>query len=102
MEERAAAVVHTVAKRQTAAHPPSLLRAQLLHTFLREFGSFDWDRCCLSLQGPIPLASFPGNPKREAAARRPARRPRALRASGTSALGASLACRHVTTLRAAR
>ena len=32
---------------------------QVLHKFLKVFGEFDWDNYCLSLQGPIPLSSFP-------------------------------------------
>ncbi|KAG1670779.1 hypothetical protein FOA52_014007 [Chlamydomonas sp. UWO 241] len=31
----------------------------VLHRFVTEFCEFDWDRYCLSLQGPIPLATFP-------------------------------------------
>lgn len=36
----------------------------MLHKFLTVFSKFDWDKLCLSLQGPIPLSSFP-DPKRE-------------------------------------
>ncbi|GFR47993.1 hypothetical protein Agub_g9817, partial [Astrephomene gubernaculifera] len=32
---------------------------QVLYRFLVECSGFDWERYCLSLQGPIPLASFP-------------------------------------------
>ena len=36
-----------------------MLALQVLHKFLKVFGEFDWDHYCLSLQGPIPLSSFP-------------------------------------------
>jgi hypothetical protein len=32
---------------------------QVLYCFLEEFSSFDWDRYCLSLQGPVPLQTLP-------------------------------------------
>lgn len=32
---------------------------QVLHSFLEVFAAFDWENYCLSLPGPIPLASFP-------------------------------------------
>ncbi len=32
---------------------------QVLHKFLEVFSEFDWDKYCLSLQGPIVLSSFP-------------------------------------------
>ena len=32
--------------------------AQVLYHFLTEFSDFDWERYCLSLQGPIPIANF--------------------------------------------
>ncbi|GAX73901.1 hypothetical protein CEUSTIGMA_g1351.t1 [Chlamydomonas eustigma] len=32
---------------------------EVLHRFLIEFSEFDWEHYCLSIQGPIPLASFP-------------------------------------------
>eukprot|EP00198_Chlamydomonas_reinhardtii_P004682 XP_001694018.1 predicted protein [Chlamydomonas reinhardtii] len=32
---------------------------QVLYKFLVECSGFDWERYCLTLQGPIPLASFP-------------------------------------------
>jgi hypothetical protein len=32
---------------------------QVLRKFLDVFSKFDWDAHALSLQGPIPLASFP-------------------------------------------
>ena len=38
--------------------------AQVLHRFLTVFSTFDWDNMCLSVNGPIPLNTFP-NPKRE-------------------------------------
>lgn len=31
----------------------------MLYLFLVEFATWDWDRDCLSLQGPVPLSSFP-------------------------------------------
>ena len=37
---------------------------QVLRSFLRVFAAFDWDKYCLSMMGPVPLASFP-HPKRE-------------------------------------
>ncbi|KAK9809872.1 hypothetical protein WJX72_000706 [[Myrmecia] bisecta] len=37
---------------------------QVLHKFLVVLSKFDWECYCLSLQGPIPLATFP-NPKVE-------------------------------------
>jgi hypothetical protein len=43
--------------------PPPPRPRQLLHAFLVEFGSFDWDRCCLTLHGPIALQSFPHSPQ---------------------------------------
>lgn len=35
---------------------PSL---QVLYRFLVEFSEFDWEHYCLSIQGPIPVSSFP-------------------------------------------
>lgn len=32
---------------------------QVLHKFLESFSQFNWDKYCLSLQGPIGLSSFP-------------------------------------------
>lgn len=32
---------------------------QVLQKFLQVFSNFDWDSCCLSMLGPIPLSSFP-------------------------------------------
>lgn len=37
---------------------------QVLRRFLQVFAAFDWDTHCLSMVGPIPLASFP-HPKSE-------------------------------------
>lgn len=37
---------------------------QVLHKFLEVFSRFDWDAHCLSLNGPIPLNTFP-DPKRK-------------------------------------
>ena len=36
-----------------------LLCVQVLLKFLQVFSEFDWDTFCLSLQGLIPLHSFP-------------------------------------------
>ena len=36
-----------------------LLCVQVLLKFLQVFSEFDWDTFCLSLQGLIPLSSFP-------------------------------------------
>lgn len=36
----------------------------MLFKFLVEFATWNWDNYCLSLQGPIPLTSFP-TPKGE-------------------------------------
>lgn len=32
---------------------------QVLHKFLESLSQFNWDKYCLSLQGPIGLSSFP-------------------------------------------
>ena len=32
---------------------------QVLFKFLVEFSEFDWEHYCLSIQGPIPVISFP-------------------------------------------
>ena len=41
-----------------AAADRALSGAQVLHKFLQVFGEFDWDQYCLSLHGPVPLASL--------------------------------------------
>jgi hypothetical protein len=36
-----------------------LMDSQVLYMFLEFFSNFDWDRYCVSLWGPVPLASVP-------------------------------------------
>ncbi len=37
---------------------PSLFK-QVLYKFLEYFSKFDWDKYCISLNGPVPLSSLP-------------------------------------------